>query len=258
MPHRPPHRVALEELSTFTPLLVVELRSWRGTQEVVLVPELVIRNDSIDVSSTPLAATTGEARTADGWRQALSSDAWQFHEQFASMARDTIGPITIDYSPKSYIGIGVGRRVWAPLWPRKDCAQLYLPDPDQSRNEEPPAFAHFRDLLTERGLNIGWQTTYNAGANPITLRLRTTDLSDPAVQEFLKATYQAAQPGTSLRTVMCPPTVDALCRRHEDAPDQGPARPKAADEDGVAAARLEQRVCAGNSGAMLVAAGSTS
>jgi hypothetical protein len=51
------HRVALEELSAFVPLLVVELRSWRGANEAVLVPELVIRNDSVDVSGTPLAAT---------------------------------------------------------------------------------------------------------------------------------------------------------------------------------------------------------
>ena len=37
-------RVALEELAELTPLLVVELRSWQGNREVVLVPELVIRN----------------------------------------------------------------------------------------------------------------------------------------------------------------------------------------------------------------------
>jgi hypothetical protein len=162
-----------------------------------LVSELVIRNDSVDVSGTPLAASTGEARTADDWQQALTAEAWKFHEQFAAMARERLGQITIDYSPKSYIGIRVGPRVWAPLWPRKDGAQLYLPDPDQSRNVESPAFTHFRDLLGERGFSLGWQTTYNAGANPITLRLRTADLSDPVVQDLLSATYRAVQPGAS-------------------------------------------------------------
>lgn len=189
------YRIALEELSTLAPLLVVELRSWRGEHEAVLVPELVIRNDSVDVSGTPLAATTGEARTAEDWHQALTDDAWLFHEQFASMAKDRLGPIAIDYSPKSYIGIRVGRRVWAPLWPRKDGAQVYLPDPDLSRNEESPAFTHFRELLGERGFSLGWQTTYNAGANPIALRLRTSDLSEPVVQDLLEATYRAVQPG---------------------------------------------------------------
>jgi len=82
------YRIALEELSAFAPLLVVELRSWRGATEAVLVPELVVRNDSVDVSGTPLAATTGEARTPEDWRQALTADAWLFHEQFAGLARD--------------------------------------------------------------------------------------------------------------------------------------------------------------------------
>jgi hypothetical protein len=81
------------------------------------------------------------------------------------------------------------------LWPRKDGAQLYLPDPDQSRTEESPAFAHFRDLLGERGFTLGWQTTYNAGANPISVRLRFADISDPDVRTFLAATYSAVKPG---------------------------------------------------------------
>jgi hypothetical protein len=75
-------------------------------------------------------------------------------------------------------------------------AQLYLPDPDQSHTEESSAFAHFRDVLGERGFSLGWQTTYNAGANPITLRLRAKDRSEPALRDFLAATYCAVQPGT--------------------------------------------------------------
>jgi hypothetical protein len=52
-------RIALEELAEYVPLLVVELRSWRGAHEVVIVPELVVTNRSVDVSGTPLAVTSG-------------------------------------------------------------------------------------------------------------------------------------------------------------------------------------------------------
>jgi hypothetical protein len=189
------YRVALEELAMLTPLLVVELRSWRGTNEVVLVPELVIRNDSVDVSGTPLAATTGESRTEDDWRQAATKQAWQFHENFVAWTRDACGQVVVDYSPKSYIGVRVGRRVWAPLWLRQDGAQVYLPDPDLSRAEESPAYEYFRDLLADEGVTLGWQTTYNAGANPVSLRLRRSDLERPSVRALLLATYAAVLPG---------------------------------------------------------------
>ena len=104
-----------------------------------------------------------------------------------------------NYSPKSYIGIRVGRRVWAPLWPRQDGSQIYLPDPDQSRSEESPAYQHFRELLAEQGFTLNWQTTYNAGANPISIRLRRKDLQEPAVQALLRASSF----GTWLRPRCC-------------------------------------------------------
>jgi hypothetical protein len=200
-------RIALEELAEYVPLLVVELRSWQGSTEVVIVPELVVTNDSVDVSGTPLAATAGESRTAEDWKDAITEDAWLFHLEFAEWARKHLGTITVDYSPKSYIGVRVGRRVWAPLWPRKDGAQIYLPDPDQSRGEESPAYGHFRESLAERGYTLNWQTTYNAGANPVSLRLRRADLGQPELQELLGATYRAIQPGASnwSETVSAPP-----------------------------------------------------
>ncbi|GAA2501974.1 hypothetical protein GCM10009858_45150 [Terrabacter carboxydivorans] len=188
-------RIALEELAEYVPLLVVELRSWQGSSEVVIVPDLVVTNDSVDVSGTPLAVTAGQSRTETDWKDALTEDAWLFHLDFAEWAREHLGPIVVDYSPKSYIGIRVGRRVWAPLWPRKDGAQIYLPDPDQSRGDESPAFAHFRELLAERGYTLNWQTTYNAGANPVAIRLRRNDLNDTAVHQLLEATYRAVHPG---------------------------------------------------------------
>lgn len=190
-------RIALEELAEYVPLLVVELRSWQGATEVVIVPELVVTNSSVDVSGTPLAVTAGESRTESDWKDALTEDAWLFHLEFADWARKHLGTITVDYSPKSYIGMRVGRRVWAPLWPRKDGAQIYLPDPDLSRGDESPAFGHFRELLAGRGYSLNWQTTYNAGANPVSVRLRRADLHEPVVQELLEATYHAVHPGAT-------------------------------------------------------------
>lgn len=189
------YRIALEELAELTPLLVVELRAWKGEGEVVLVPELVVRNPSVDVSGTPLAATTGESRTQEDWQAAVTAEAWQFHLDFQSWVTAHLGPVHIDYSPKSYVGVRVGRRVWAPLWFRADGAMTYLPDPDQSRGEESLAFTYFRDLLQDGGHTLGWQTTYNAGANPLSIRLRTDDLNDPHVQELLEATFGAVKPG---------------------------------------------------------------
>ena len=188
------YRVALEELAELTPLLVVELRCWQGGQEVVVVPELVIHNASVDVAGTPLAASTGEVRTAEDWLEYSTAEAWQFHLDFQSWVQANLGEIVIDYSPKSYIGVRVGRRVWAPLWLRTDGAMTYLPDPDLSRSEESPAFEYFHDLLAQQGLDLSWQTTYNAGANPLSIRLRREDLFSSEVQQLLRATYEAVRP----------------------------------------------------------------
>jgi uncharacterized protein (DUF736 family) len=100
----------------------------------------------------------------------------------------------VDYSPKSYIGLRRGRRVWAPLWFRRDGATVYLPDPDGSRAEEPSvAMESFRERLHDEGLEAAWQRTYNAGSNPISMRLRRSDLDKPVVQELLRATHKAEE-----------------------------------------------------------------
>ena len=86
--------------------------------EAALTPNtraVVIRNPSIDVSGTPLAATTGESRTPEDWQAAVTRQAWQFHLDFCTWVTANLGPVVIDYSPKSYVGIRVGRRVWAPF-----------------------------------------------------------------------------------------------------------------------------------------------
>ena len=187
------YRPALEELALLLPLLVVEMRCWRGEREAILVPDLVVANPGLDVSGTPLALAAGATRTEADWRHSMTDEAWSFKDAFVDWVKSSIGDVIVDYSPKSYIGLRVGRRVWAPLWPRTDGAYVYLPDPDGSRRDESPAFEHFRELLDRDGLTLIWTSTYNGGANPVTLRLRTPDLRLAALRQLMQATYQAVK-----------------------------------------------------------------
>jgi hypothetical protein len=99
---------------------------------------------------------------------------------------------------KSYIGIRRGRRVWAPLWPRKDGAFIYLPDPDGLHGEQQsPAMDLFQERLRADGLEANWQPTYNAGANPVSIRLRQTDLDKPTVRDLLRATFEILGSGAA-------------------------------------------------------------
>ncbi|MBB0994351.1 hypothetical protein G6010_00535 [Dietzia sp. SLG510A3-3B2-2] len=188
-------RDALEELAELVPLLVVEMRAWAGASEVVLVPELVVANESIDVGETLLGVSSGEVGTEDGWKERASAEAWAFYCEFLEWAKEELGDVRPDFSPKSYIGVRVGRRVWAPLWLKMDGASTWLPDPDHSRGEESVAFSYFQERLAEEGLVLNWQTTYNAGANPMSIRLRRGDLRNEAVQELLRASFEALKPG---------------------------------------------------------------
>jgi hypothetical protein len=184
-------RAALEALAEYLPLLVIELRSWRGGAEAVVVSEIVVANESLDIGGQ----TGGTERTEADWREECSDEAWQFYEDFVAWARTNVGEIRVDFSPKSYIGIRRGRRVWAPLWFRKDGANVHLPDPDRSRSEEPSvAFDDFRERLRAVGLEPSWQTTYNAGSNPVSLRLKRADLGQPVVHELLRSSYESLDP----------------------------------------------------------------
>jgi hypothetical protein len=185
------YRVALEALSEFTPLLVIELRAWHGATETVIVPEAAIRNESLDLQETPLATSDGVARTAEDWQGEIKESAWEFHLALYEWVKSAFGNgVRVDYSPKSYIGLRVGRRVWCPIWPVADGGTIHLPDPNGSKDEESPAYEHFREQLIEAGLAPGWTPTYNAGANPITVRLNKADLEKPAVQDLLRASYR--------------------------------------------------------------------
>jgi hypothetical protein len=187
-------RPALEALAETVPLMVIELRCWQGQGEALLVPEIVVANDSLDLADTPAAASAQE-RTEDDWRQDVTDEMWAFKDAFVRWATAKLGEPRVDYSPKSYIGVRYGRRVWAPLWPRQDGAYVYLPDPDGSRDRPSLAFERFEGRLRDEGITPAWSTKYNAGANPVSVRLTIPDIERPTVQELLKASHDALREG---------------------------------------------------------------
>lgn len=189
-------RPALEALAEYVPLVVIELRVWQGEGEAIIVPETVLANASLDVAGTA-GPVGGVARTEADWREEATDEAWAFKDAFVAWTQEHLGEVRVDYSPKSYIGIRRGRRVWAPLWLRTDGAYVYLPDPDGSREEQPSlAFETLRERLRTAGLEASWNRTYNAGANPISVRLTNSDLEKPQVQELLQATFEILEVGT--------------------------------------------------------------
>jgi hypothetical protein len=188
-------RRALEALAETVPLIVIELRCWHGEAEAILIPEIVVANESLDLSETPAAATAAERSEAD-WRQQASDEAWAFKNAFVQWVEENLGPVRVDYKPKSYVGLRVGRRVWAPLWLRQDGATIYLPDPDGSRSDEPSlAFESLEPRLAEAGITAAWVPGYNARANPVSVRLRRAELELPIVQQVLRASYEILQAG---------------------------------------------------------------
>lgn len=189
------YRPALDALAEYLPLVVIELRAWRGEAEVILVPETVVINQGLDVAG-PAGTVSGEARSEGDWKASVTPEAWAFHDAFIAWTRTNLGEVRVDYSPKSYVGVRRGRRVWAPLWFRRDGALIYLPDPDGLRGEQQsPAMDEFQERLRKEGLETSWQPTYNAGANPVPIRLRTADIAKPVVQELLRATFQVLASG---------------------------------------------------------------
>jgi hypothetical protein len=56
---------------------------------------------------------------------------------------------------------------------------------------------NFQERLRKEGLETNWQPTYNAGANPIPIRLRQADLTKPVVQELLRATFEILDTGAT-------------------------------------------------------------
>jgi hypothetical protein len=145
-------------------------------------------NESLDLGDAPIKRTAGGSQTEADWQE--KQGVWAFHLAFRDWVTHNLGPVRIDYSPNSYIGVRRGRRVWAPLWPVSDGARLYLPDPDGSKDEESLAFTHFQERLSAVGIEAGWTSTYNAGANTVTVRLAIDDLQRPEVQDLLRASFE--------------------------------------------------------------------
>lgn len=172
---------------------MVELRALRGDVEALIVPEVVLSNRSLDVGTV---AASGTVRTEAEWESEVTAEAWQFHREFVELVQTELGEVRIDYTPQSYVGVRRGRRVWAPLWLLRDGARTYLPDPDGSREDEPSlAFEYFRDELAAVGVDIAWTSNYNAGSNPISLALRSADLTKPEVMDLLRASFRALDAG---------------------------------------------------------------
>src|SRR4051812_7696264 len=105
------YSLALRALSEYAPLIVIELRAWRGDHEAILVPQVVFRNESLDLGGI---SSAGAERTESEWRNDATPEAWAFHERFVELVRSEFGEVRADYSPRSYIGVRKGRRVWAP------------------------------------------------------------------------------------------------------------------------------------------------
>jgi hypothetical protein len=183
------YRPALEALAEYVPLVVIELRAWRGGSEAILVPSTVVIKEGLDVAG-PAGVVAGEERSEADWMGSVTPEAWAFHDAFIAWTRANLGEVRVDYSPKSYVGIRRGRRVWAPLWFRRDGALIYLPDPDGLRgDQQSPAMDIFQERLRQEGIETTWQYSYNAGANPVPIRLRQEDLARPVVQDLLRATF---------------------------------------------------------------------
>jgi hypothetical protein len=77
---------ALQALAEHLPLLVIELRVWRGENEAVIVPETVIANDSLDLVGTAGPAG-GRARSEEDWIAEATPDAMRFVDVRALDAR---------------------------------------------------------------------------------------------------------------------------------------------------------------------------
>jgi hypothetical protein len=71
------YRSALDALAEYLPLVVIELRAWRGKAEVILVPETVVINENLDVAG-PAGTVAGAERSEADWQATISGEAWAF------------------------------------------------------------------------------------------------------------------------------------------------------------------------------------
>src|SRR5712691_4023796 len=88
------YRQALEALAEYLPLLVVELRVWRGGGEAIIVPETVIANESLDIGRV-----VGRERTREDWVEEATEEAMNFVEEFVSWTQENLGEVRVDHTP---------------------------------------------------------------------------------------------------------------------------------------------------------------
>jgi hypothetical protein len=89
------YRQALEALAEYVPLIVIELRVWRGAGEAIIVPETALANESLDVAGTAGPAG-GAARTEADWRDEATDEAWQFVQEFVAWTQEHLGEVRVD------------------------------------------------------------------------------------------------------------------------------------------------------------------
>ena len=89
------YRPALDALAEYLPLVVIELRAWRGEAEVILVPEAVVINENLDVAGP--AGTVAGAERSEADRQAtISGEAWAFYKAFVAWTEASLGEVRVD------------------------------------------------------------------------------------------------------------------------------------------------------------------
>jgi hypothetical protein len=94
------YRPALDALAEYLPLVVIELRAWRGEAEVILVPETVVINQNLDVAG-PAGTVAGEARSEADWKATISGEAWAFYKAFLAWTEASLGEVRVDFSPST-------------------------------------------------------------------------------------------------------------------------------------------------------------
>ncbi len=177
------YRPALEALAEYLPLVVIELRAWRGESEVILVPDTVVINPSLDVAG-PAGMAAGETRTEADWKDAITPEAWEFRGAFIAWTQANLGEVRVDYSPRSYVGVRRGCRVWAPLWFRKDGALIpSRPAAACAASSSPRPWTSSRNDYARKVSKPAGRTPTTPAPTPVPIRLRKADLDRPVVQD---------------------------------------------------------------------------
>ena len=192
------YRTALEALAEHIPLLVIEIRAYSMADNIVLRPQAVIANASLDVAVIPAAEQMSE-RTLDDWRDETEPGAWETFEALLGAVEREIGRVWVDYSLRTYVAVRRGRRLWATIrFPKDRAVSTNVPDPDGGRGAYPSgAFEMFAKALASIGVALAWNASYNGGAQSVNVRLRRQDVDHAEVIALLQASWDWFTPGVA-------------------------------------------------------------